>query len=139
MILKKYIMDTKNNKENVVVGGVIYPWNMVHFSMKGNGDRGRTPLHHAARECAVDTVVSLIWAGHDVNKKDDAGFTPLMHALESKDYSGAELASIYKSRCKLWTVHTLLEAGASLEGTESISKDCYSEEVHTLLEQYTKG
>lgn len=132
-------MDTENNKENVVVGGVIYPWNMVHFSMRGNHDKGRTPLHYAARECAVNTVVSLIWAGHDVNKKDDAGLTPLMHALGSMDYSGEELASMHNDRRKLWTVHTLLEAGASLEGVESISKDCYSEEVHTLLEQYTKG
>lgn len=132
-------MDTENNKENVVVGGVIYPWNMVHFSMRGNHDKGRTPLHYAARECAVNTVVSLIWAGHDVNKKDDAGLTPLMHALGSTDYSGEELASMHNDRRKLWTVHTLLEAGASLEGVESISKDCYSEEVHTLLEQYTKG
>lgn len=131
-------MDTENNKENVA-GGVVYLWNMVHFSMKGNDDWGRTPLHHAARACATETVVSLIWAGYDVNKKDDAGFTPLMHALGSIDYSGAELASIHNARRKLWTVHTLLEAGASLEGTEIISKDCYSEEVGILLEQYTKG
>lgn len=127
-------MDTENNKKNVVVGGVIYPWNMVHFSMRGNHDKGRTPLHYAARECAVDTVVSLIWAGHEVNKKDDAGLTPLMYALESKDYCGEEPASIYKSRCKLWTVHTLLEAGASLEGVESI----YTEEICALIEQYKK-
>lgn len=130
----------ENNMENVeCAAGVLYPWDMVHFSMKGNDDWGRTPLHHAARACATETVVSLIWAGYDVNKKDDAGFTPLMHALGSIDYCGEELASIHNATRKIWTVHTLLEAGASLEGTEIIAKECYSEEIHKLIEQYKKG
>ena len=116
---------------------LVFPWDMVHPSKWGdNGDWGRTALHHAARECATETVVRLIWDGYDINKKDDVGWTPLMHALGSMNYDGKDQGSIHRTISKHWTVRTLLAAGASMDGIEEISENCYSEQIRQLLKEY---
>lgn len=53
-------------------------------NVKATDNKGRTPLHFAAKNNLADLAFFLIKAGADVNSRDDSGKTPLHLAFEKR-------------------------------------------------------
>jgi uncharacterized protein len=70
----------------------------------GEDKLGRTALHYACVDLAVDEAQRLIAAGANANSKDDNGWSPLHFAAQADSAAIAKL---------------LLEAGAQVDATDS--------------------
>lgn len=102
------------------MAGIVYPWDLIETSELNKQDWGRNAAHHAASEGAVETLLRLIWDGYDINKRDDVGWTPLMHAVGMN---------------RAWCIKLLLEAKVDTEGVEKVSKHT-TEQVSRILKEY---
>lgn len=74
----------------------------------------RTPLHHAAADAELETVVQLVELGVDVNAQDSQGWSALHFAAQSLSTDCARL---------------LLEAGANVNARDSFGNTPLSRAV----------
>ena len=98
------------------------------FDIAHPGDWGNTGLHLSIWRGAHDTSKLLIERGAPIEQTNDAGVTPLLHAVR------AAIGGDWDASRTTETVAALLEAGADVRSVKPFPTS--SDEVNDLLRQY---